>query len=499
MLREKYEKGKLPSFYKWKKEVLSWVRFTPGRKRVSQELEDHFYDRMEAYRGRGLSYDEAEQRTLEALGDPEQTGRLLREVHRPAFFLRVARIILTCVVILFLFSLFNRMDILEQLETWKEDRAALQAATGEALQDQEVLLAKRSGSSSGSMQIGPFELKVRSADQLLVLCPHIEKQTGIWSADVLEYRGDTSKVHYEEDAASESEIHYEYRRRVNLQLRIQSLPWYDVERESIEDHFRIVDNQGHLFVARSGLRDKLMQERHEWVGYMGIQKIEGPQLTGRTWLLSLNAVSDIEWLDLVFEDGQNAQTVRVSFSDWEENRNAGLRSLEEGTTLQALIDMGIRYDFDAWRMGSLKQAPLSVREVRSEPAPGAEHFTVQSARLCRMMQDQELLDYLEKQSSDPVHQIAQELWIMDCVLQIEAPLGTFPIANLEAQDLEIRAEGSEEALPYSKDDTVMVCRDGCVKRIYWKCDPEVQRYILTYTGPDGPESVTLIAGEEVLP
>ena len=69
----------------WLKTVLSFLPFAEDRRAAAQELSDHIEDRSEALR---LAFpeldDEAlEERVVAALGDPAETGRALREVHRP--------------------------------------------------------------------------------------------------------------------------------------------------------------------------------------------------------------------------------------------------------------------------------------------------------------------------------------------------------------------------------------------------------------------------------
>lgn len=67
----------------WCEQACRQIRFRPDRKAVRRELSGHMEDEYRALRASGLEEDEAEQRVLENLGDPAETGRLLNRVHKP--------------------------------------------------------------------------------------------------------------------------------------------------------------------------------------------------------------------------------------------------------------------------------------------------------------------------------------------------------------------------------------------------------------------------------
>lgn len=67
----------------WCDRACEQIRFKPDREAVRRELLGHMEDEWEALRASGLSGLEAERRTLEAMGDPEEVGKLLDRVHRP--------------------------------------------------------------------------------------------------------------------------------------------------------------------------------------------------------------------------------------------------------------------------------------------------------------------------------------------------------------------------------------------------------------------------------
>lgn len=69
--------------YEWVSAAVSYIPFKGDRDEVSAELRAHFEDHRDALIASGLDRQNAERRALEAMGDPDETGRMLRKVHRP--------------------------------------------------------------------------------------------------------------------------------------------------------------------------------------------------------------------------------------------------------------------------------------------------------------------------------------------------------------------------------------------------------------------------------
>ena len=67
----------------WLDTATSKIRFTPDRKAVRRELQDHLEDRMEAGKARGLSPYEAETAATAAMGDPVALAEELGRIHSP--------------------------------------------------------------------------------------------------------------------------------------------------------------------------------------------------------------------------------------------------------------------------------------------------------------------------------------------------------------------------------------------------------------------------------
>ena len=96
----------MENFRAWRATVLAQVRFWPDRKDIEKELTAHYEDHVRDLERLDYPWKLAEQRALDAMGDPEEIGRALDRVHKPWLgWLWVASravLILTLVTALFL-------------------------------------------------------------------------------------------------------------------------------------------------------------------------------------------------------------------------------------------------------------------------------------------------------------------------------------------------------------------------------------------------------------
>lgn len=67
----------------WLDEAVGQIRFVPDRKAVFEELVAHIQDRSDDMVSRGYTREEADDRTLRAMGDPVEVGKQLDAVHKP--------------------------------------------------------------------------------------------------------------------------------------------------------------------------------------------------------------------------------------------------------------------------------------------------------------------------------------------------------------------------------------------------------------------------------
>ena len=87
----------------WLRDAVKYIKFPPDRRRVQEELYEHMISRNLDFLAQGASEEEADLLVCRAMGDPEEVGKALAEVHKPfwGYFLRVLRIVTAIILLLF--------------------------------------------------------------------------------------------------------------------------------------------------------------------------------------------------------------------------------------------------------------------------------------------------------------------------------------------------------------------------------------------------------------
>lgn len=108
----------------WLGEAVKQIRFVPDRKVVFEELAAHIQDRSDDLVTRGYTREEADERTLRAMGDPSEIGKQLDLVHKPwlGWLWMVSRwlaifavlVLLWCVLLSGMFSAWNSDRLVAQ-------------------------------------------------------------------------------------------------------------------------------------------------------------------------------------------------------------------------------------------------------------------------------------------------------------------------------------------------------------------------------------------------
>ena len=70
-------------FYYWCNDAVRGIRYWKDRNRVYIELYEHLQDRYEDFLVKGLPPEEAQRKTLEAMGDPNELAPVLAAIHKP--------------------------------------------------------------------------------------------------------------------------------------------------------------------------------------------------------------------------------------------------------------------------------------------------------------------------------------------------------------------------------------------------------------------------------
>lgn len=91
-------------FETWCMKAIAQIRFPPDQDAVLKELYDHMEDHCDALMAQGLSREEAETQTLEAMGSAEEIAPQLAAIHRPfwgwcLWITRIALVLLLCAAV----------------------------------------------------------------------------------------------------------------------------------------------------------------------------------------------------------------------------------------------------------------------------------------------------------------------------------------------------------------------------------------------------------------
>lgn len=86
----------------WCEKAASGIIFPPDQRAVYGELMDHMEDRYDALREQGVEDEIAQQRVVDAMGDPWPIAKELALIHRPfwGYFLRATRVILIILLVI---------------------------------------------------------------------------------------------------------------------------------------------------------------------------------------------------------------------------------------------------------------------------------------------------------------------------------------------------------------------------------------------------------------
>lgn len=71
------------NFQTWSQTVTDQVRFQPDRQEIAKELAAHYEDHVRDLERLGYERSLAEERSLKAMGDPEEVGRAMDKAHKP--------------------------------------------------------------------------------------------------------------------------------------------------------------------------------------------------------------------------------------------------------------------------------------------------------------------------------------------------------------------------------------------------------------------------------
>ena len=113
----------------WLYRATKEIRFRADREEVEEELRQHLEDKLEDLQRifPGIPFEEAEQRLLDQMGDPDEIGRELARIHRPwwGYLWQASRVILAVLLAVNLF-LWGRAGIDRFRIWWEYERGTTQ-------------------------------------------------------------------------------------------------------------------------------------------------------------------------------------------------------------------------------------------------------------------------------------------------------------------------------------------------------------------------------------
>ena len=148
----------------WLDRSLSHLKRVPEREALRRELYDHYADHLDVLLARGIPLEKAMPQAVAALGDPRETGLLLRRVHRPwlTWALRLTWVLIALALLMLLFHTSDVLGFLDNHILFQKDAfAGFQNVDrmGEGL----TKGAWRSGTCDKTVAMGEYRISVAGA------------------------------------------------------------------------------------------------------------------------------------------------------------------------------------------------------------------------------------------------------------------------------------------------------------------------------------------------
>ena len=448
----------LDRFQSWLERATKPLRFPPDRRRVKQEFTEHFEERVEGLKEWGMSLGAARKKAVEMLGNPEETGELLRQVHKPwlGWVLRLVRLALIALVIAVAVKLIDGTDtlcFLTKNQVLQEFHVADGTYTYGGEKEVYTTVAERPWVGDEGIKFGSFSVRFED-----VIYRYYRRD---WIAE----DGKTTTVC---DLGAD------------VLLRFTGAPW-DKLPQDFSRYVRIVDDNGTAYntlLYDDSARDISVTDCRAlpWAYVVCISFDHGD------W------PEDAKRLDIFLGRGENVQKMSVWLEDWQ-IRDADALPVEDETNVaqwEKSLD-------NAWYAAYVKQEKLGSFVPTAEQKNGVE-LSIPLATL----------DVCEEEGAEPEEPDGDKPWtifrgeIADCVLVVR---GDMALQSFSATAMKERlrivdpAQGADApAIPYAIYH-IETCRNVTVWRVCWQLSPGVEacelQYWPTQEGPAGTLSVEL--------
>ena len=433
----------------WLKKATRPVYWPPDRRRVRRELQDHIDERVEGLQNRGLSLGDARRETLKRMGDPAETGALLRQVHQPwlGWALGVARIVaiglLLAVVVMLVSGEYN----LPRITKSHSVISSRSIDYGDYVENY-TLVAERSCTCTDKVQFGAFTVTCGEAVCRYDRLERVLKKTG------------------QQEELSEKIIKSQARDSCVIRLDYTAPPWYKMAFPSV----RVVDDKGveYELSSRSWGRTGLCS----WDEYISLA----------------DCPEKATWLDIILGEKASEKKLRVHLGDWKFQNLDTLPSepqdfIENFQNIELKLN-GVVWEQRRWydeQQGQMVGEPL-FQLGHFEPAEGQTGgIRVSVSKACYM--GEEYAKYRFLSSEAPAYGYPAGQWFMDWTLVFrgnteQLPLFTTslrerlrivdPTRGPDAQEIEFIPIGTR------------IYHNLCVWRIVWKESEGAEHYELQY-------------------
>lgn len=148
----------------WAEQAVKGIILPEERESAKQELLDHIDDHMDALLSAGLPPEQAKQQAIAAMGDPEETAKLLRRAHQPILtrLLQAARVccisLAVVAVLALFFSFVTREELFPNWFNGKPFAPDQEWCFGQPADDS--VLYRRVCSPDASLTVGDYTLRV---------------------------------------------------------------------------------------------------------------------------------------------------------------------------------------------------------------------------------------------------------------------------------------------------------------------------------------------------
>ena len=286
----------------WLDESLSYLPLFANEKDLRRELLDHYQDRLEAFLQSDVPWEEAKSRAVACLGNPKETGRLMRQVYRPwvsavLVLLRIAIVVILLVLPAYSDAVRSALESRVHFHQW------MASSTGTRVPEDVVLLADRAGDCGGvEARLGPFRVSLYEA------------------------RVQLSRYEPENEPLYEDAEQYEWK-EMEFVLRFQAPPWYTPDRETLGRNLRLMTADQTLAVA-----DLLNQEEYPRydLDYLG------KSLFASYYKVTLSDFPELDRVSLRYEAPGGSFDFHADFGPWSRRPAMYRQTVEDEAELIAL-------------------------------------------------------------------------------------------------------------------------------------------------------------------